>query len=391
MANDHDIIEMLKGSKLPCAWLDHERLSHNIHELAKHASPLKIRIASKSVRVRSVLERLLNEHANIFHGILAYHPQEAVWLASHGFKDIVVGYPYLEWFKRDQPKNVTWDEITFMADRADHLEAIHSLALKLDRKLNICLDIDLSTKHFGVHFGVYRSSLRTLDSMSLMLDLLDEMPGLKLRGVMGYEAQIAGVGDANPFKKALNPAIAMLKKRSWPKVRQRRQSLVTLCKERGHQLEFVNGGGTGSLQLTKTDSSVTEVAAGSGLFTPLLFDYYRDFKFHAAAGFALEATRNPYPHTITAAGGGYIASGAIGADKLPRPTHSQHLELEINEGAGEVQTPLHGKHLPKLGSPILFRHAKAGELCERFNEILYLDNGEVKALATYRGEGQCFL
>lgn len=391
MANDHDILEMLKGTERPCAWVDHERLTHNIHELAKHAQPLKIRIASKSVRVRQIITELLNDHPDIFHGVLAFHPDEALWLARNGIKDIVVGYPYIEWFQRQHAHDEAWDQITFMADRSEHLEAIHSLAKRIDRKVNICFDIDLSTKHFGVHFGVYRSSLRTLESMSLLLDQLDEMPGLNLRGLMGYEAQIAGVGDANPFKKALNPAVAMLKKRSWPTVKHRRQSLVTLCKERGHKLEFVNGGGTGSLQLTKTDASVTEVAAGSGLFTPLLFDYYRDFKLQAAAGFALEVTRNPYPNTVTVAGGGYIASGAIGADKLPRPAHSHHLELEANEGAGEVQTPLHGKHIPELGSSVLFRHAKAGELCERFNHVLYLNGGDVKKLATYRGEGQCFL
>ena len=43
-------------------------------------------------------------------------------------------------------------------------------------------------------------------------------------------------------------------------------------------LRFVNGGGTGSIERTAAEPAVTEVAAGSGLFGPTLFDTYRAFK-----------------------------------------------------------------------------------------------------------------
>tara|TARA_R110000868_G_scaffold61524_3_gene186955 strand:+ start:4772 stop:5947 length:1176 start_codon:yes stop_codon:yes gene_type:complete len=391
MASDHDIIQALSGRALPIAWLDHERLEHNIDVLSKLASPLKIRVASKSVRSSDVLRILLHEHPHIFHGILAYHPDEAVWLSSLGFKDIVIGYPYMDWFSHQEGLKSSLDEITFMVDRIEHLEVINQFGAKRQQKINICFDIDLSTKHFGVLFGVYRSSLRSEVEMTKLLDHLEHMKFVHLRGIMGYEAQIAGVGDANPFKKLLNPVISFLKKKSWPIVKNRRQSLVKLCISRGFKLDFVNGGGTGSLALTKSDESVTEVAAGSGIYSPLLFDYYKSFKLLPAAGFALEVTRMPARKTVTVAGGGYIASGANSPDKSPRPMHSQHLSLEANEGAGEVQTPLHGKVLPKLGSMVLFRHAKAGELCERFNHLHLVKLGEVSQLKTYRGEGKCFL
>ncbi len=390
MATEQEISQLLADRPLPCAWIDATRLQENIQQLADAAAPLKIRLASKSIRCKEVLKRLLHDYPQIFHGVLAYHPDEAVWLSQHGIDDIVVGYPYVRWFYGPIPPDVRWDSITFMVDRAQHLQAISHLAARLNRSLNICFDIDLSTSHFGLHFGVHRSALKDQTSMSLILDRLDEFPLLKLVGVMGYEAQIAGVGEANPFKRALNPVVALLKKQSWPQVCKRRQALVKLCRERGHQLRFVNGGGTGSLRLTTQDSSVTEVAAGSGLFSPLLFDYYRDFKLTAAAGFALELTRHPRQNIYTAAGGGYIASGSAGADKLPRPV-AHDCSLDNNEGAGEVQTPLHTKSSLQLGQPILFRHAKAGEMCERFNQLLWLENNRVTPMLTYRGEGQCFL
>lgn len=158
MASDHDITQALIEHSLPCAWLDQERLEHNIHQLEKMAKPLKIRIASKSVRCRSLLEYLLNKYSNIFHGILAYHPDEAMWLINHGIKDVLVGYPYIRWFAAKHDKNQNWDQVTFMVDRIEHMEAVNKLANYLERDINICFDIDLSTKHFGVHFGVYRSA-----------------------------------------------------------------------------------------------------------------------------------------------------------------------------------------------------------------------------------------
>jgi D-serine deaminase-like pyridoxal phosphate-dependent protein len=70
------------------------------------------------------------------------------------------------------------------------------------------------------------------------------------------------------------------------------------------------------------------------------------------------------------------------------------LTLDSDEGAGEVQTPLVGAAAKKLrvGDRVYMRHAKAGELCERFDS-LYLIEGDsvVEQVPTYRGEGLTFL
>ncbi|MCO4774321.1 MAG: amino acid deaminase/aldolase, partial [Deltaproteobacteria bacterium] len=93
-------------------------------------------------------------------------------------------------------------------------------------------------------------------------------------------------------------------------------------------------------------------------------------------------------------GGGYVASGEAGPDKLPVPWLPEGLALLDLEGAGEVQTPLRvpaGVSLG-IGDPVFLRHAKAGELAEHFTEYVLL-RGEsvVGRVPTYRGEGQCFL
>ena len=64
------------------------------------------------------------------------------------------------------------------------------------------------------------------------------------------------------------------------------------------------------------------------------------------------------------------------------------------EGAGEVQTPISLKtsQIVNLGDPIFFRHAKAGELAEHFNDYLFVRGDVVVERAkTYRGLGHAFL
>ena len=70
------------------------------------------------------------------------------------------------------------------------------------------------------------------------------------------------------------------------------------------------------------------------------------------------------------------------------------LRLDRQEGAGEVQTPVLGEAAARLavGDRVWFRHAKAGELCERFSELHLVSAAEiVAAVPTYRGEGEAFL
>ena len=142
------------------------------------------------------------------------------------------------------------------------------------------------------------------------------------------------------------------------------------------------------------EAPITEVAAGSGFLASHLFDRYRDITLEPAACFALQAVREPAAGFVTCLGGGLVASGAAGVDRLPVPYLPPGLRLTGAEGAGEVQTPL---RVPEgvrvaLGSPVFFRHAKAGELAEHFNEYLLVRGDRVVGRArTYRGEGKAFL
>ena len=386
-------LQLFRGKRLPALILDYDLLKDNIKSILKRADGKKIRLASKSIRSVPILKRLLQDHPE-FEGLLCFCIEEAIFLAEKGLDNLLVAYPSLQSDAIERVCQLTKEGkfITLMVDSLEQVEAIQVCAQKKDAVANICFDIDMSMHLPGLNFGVYRSSLRSLKNVLDLFDKIKDFENVKVVGIMGYEAQIAGLGDKIPGNPLKAWIVRLLKKISVPKLRKFRKEVVDSLTERGVSLTIRNGGGTGSLKSTSEDPSVNEIAMGSGLFSPTQFDHYADFKFNPAMFFALEITRNSEGRIFTANGGGYIASGPASKEKLPTPYLPQGMSLTANEGAGEVQTPINiAKGDIKMGDPVFFRHSKAGEVCERFNEITLISQDKiVEQVPTYRGEGQCF-
>jgi D-serine deaminase-like pyridoxal phosphate-dependent protein len=390
------------GHPMPFAFLDLDLLEQNIRQIVAQAQGKQVRLASKSLRSVAVIRRIMAADP-CFQGIMCFTAQEAAYLASQGFDDLLIGYP--AWNEQDiaavARATAAGTHITLMVDSTAHVEQIEMVAAHYGVRLPLCLEIDMSIDLPGLHFGVWRSPVRTPEQARPVLDRIVASPYAWLDGLMGYEAQIAGVGDNFPGHRAKNAVVQRLKRRSIRQVAERRAALVELVKSYGTKtkgnglsLRFVNGGGTGSIATTRAEQVVTEITVGSGFYAPALFDNYRDFRYHPAAAFALEIVRHPHPHIYTCLGGGYIASGSVGAEKQPQPYLPQGAKLISLEGAGEVQTPIRyeGAVPLKIGDPVFMRHSKAGELCERFTHLLLVSNGAiVDEVTTYRGDGQCFI
>ncbi len=381
----------------PFAVIDIDAFAENAETLARRAGGKAIRIASKSLRCRALLQRLLDDETAPFRGVLALTVAEALWLSEYGVPDVVVGYPSVD---RGALSAVvsrgaggTRDAgITLMVDAVEHLELLASLG----GRFNVCLDADAGLWLLAgrVRVGPRRSPLHTPAQVAGFAGEVLRRPGLKLVGMMAYEGQIAGVGDHPAGRPLRGLAIQAMQAASRRELYGRRRELVAAAEGAVGKLRFVNAGGTGSLESSASEPWVSEVTAGSGLFGPALFDDYTRFHPRPAAFYTLPIVRRPGPGVVTALGGGYVASGPAGPDRLPRPWWPSGLRLDPQEGAGETQTPLLGAiaNALKIGDRVWMRHAKAGELCERFQQ-LYLVSGDrvVDEVPTYRGEGQCFL
>ncbi|WCN81950.1 amino acid deaminase/aldolase [Micromonospora sp. LH3U1] len=380
----------------PYAVVDLNAFDANSAALAERAAGKPVRLASKSVRARELISRALTRPG--WHGVMAFTLPEAIWLVRAGVTDdVLVAYPSVDRAALAElaADPTLADAVTLMIDSTGQLDLIDDVRAPGQRaELRVCLELDASWRPVrGVHVGVRRSPVHSARAAGLLAAAVTRRAGYRLVGLMSYEAQIAGLGDAPPGQALLAGAIRLAQRRSYRELLARRGAAVAAVREHA-DLEFVNGGGTGSMAATSADPAVTEITAGSGLYGPTLFDAYRAWRPTPAAFFACAVVRRPTPELATVLGGGWIASGPAADSRLPRPWLPAGLKLVGTEGAGEVQTPLSGAAAATLrvGDRVWFRHAKAGELCERVNELHLIKGNEIVAtVPTYRGEGHAFL
>ena len=376
----------------PFAFVDLDAMWANARDMLARAAGKPIRVASKSVRCRELIGAILDRDPG-FRGLMTFTLREALFLHEHGFSDLLLAYPTADreairaLVRMDRP-------VVLMVDSAAHLDFIDAAAGPGHAPVRVCIEIDLSYRLPGGRLiGPKRSPVRTAEQAVALARAVVSRPGFELAGLMGYEGHIAGVGDRPRGRRLYGTALHALQRLSAREIAERRAQIAEAV-SRVAPLEFVNGGGTGSIAVTASEPAVTEVTAGSGFYAPTLFDHYSSFSLRPAAMFALPVVRRPSGSVATALGGGYLASGPADPMRLPEPYLPHGLRLDPMEGAGEVQTPLLGpgaRHL-KPGDRVYLRHAKAGELCERFDR-LYLVEGDriVDELPTYRGEGRTFL
>ena len=375
----------------PVAVIHREALRHNAMDLLVRAGGIPIRVATKSARVRAVLDAVLEIPG--YRGILAFTLAEALWLAEQ-HDDIVLGYPTAD---RAGLRRLLADEqaaarITLMIDDLAQLDLVDSIAAPGSRpQVRVAIDVDASLRSASLgHIGVRRSPLHSASDVVAFARRVARRPGFRLVGLQMYEAQIAGQGDAAGVDA---PVIRMVQARSRDELIRRRAEIAEAMVDVA-PLEFLNGGGTGSLEFTGSDESLTEATAGSGLLAGHLFDGYRAFQPAPAAAFAFDVVRKPTAGIATVLGGGWVASGPALASRQPVPAWPTGLQTLGREGAGEVQTPLRGAAAQELrvGDRVWFRHAKSGEPAERIDRYhLVSDGAVIGELPTYRGEGKAFL
>jgi D-serine deaminase-like pyridoxal phosphate-dependent protein len=322
---------------------------------------------------------------------------ERLWLHGHGFDDLLLAYPTADREALAELGRLEADGgPILMVDSVEHLDYIERAIRRTPaRPIRTCIELDVGwwPLRGRVKVGAKRSPLRTPAEAQALARAIVSRGGLELAAIMGYEAHIAGLGDRPLGKRMQGPLIRLMKRRSAADIAERRAAVVAAVREVA-PVPIVNGGGTGSVHLTRREPVITEVTAGSGFYAPTLFDRYSSFSLTPAAMFAMPVVRKPSPHVATLLGGGYPASGAAGRDRLPAPHLPRGLRVDPLEGAGEVQTPVTGSAAASLrvGANVYLRHAKAGELCERFNTLYLVRGGEIAdEVPTYRGEGRCEL
>ena len=408
--------------KAPSAWLDMDELDHNITLVNQKTKSVQLRLATKSIRSIDVLHYIKDKSPN-FIGLMSYAADESVYLLENGFDNILCAYPTLDMASVAATFDYTKQGATmiWMVDRPEHVDVLNEVGKIHDVVIDVCLDINMSMPLPKLYFGTKRSALMSIKDVKKLLKHIKKCRHINVSAAMGYEAQIAGLPEHLPGKALLSPAIRLLKSRSQKQVSKRRRSIVEYLNKQGYTLKLVNGGGSGSMDFTSSQPEVSEITVGSAYYKPAYFDYMDSMhEFQPAAGFVLPVTRQPEKGVITCHSGGFIASGATGTDKAPVIHYPEYLSLLNDECFFEVQTPMAISKAKKdgdtprfsIGDVVWCRHAKAGELCEHFNELICyrhsaqsttdgfarsegtrpIINTKTKnqVMTTYRGEGKCF-
>jgi len=386
----------LATEPLPCALIDLDALEANARAVTRplQGTGKTLRLATKSVRCPDVVARVRLAAGPLVQGLMTYTAAETAFWAERGERDLLLAYPVA---RSDDARllaqsNAGGATAAVVADCAEHLELLATAAREVGAPIPVVLDLDVSWHPLGslLHVGVRRSPLRDPRDVVALARRIAATEGLKFHGVMAYEAQIAGLPDSTRAVRAMKSA-------SGRDVVRTRAAIASALADAGLKPALFNGGGTGSVAACAREAALTEVTAGSGFLDSHLFDHYDGLALRPAAFFALAVVRRPREGLVTCHGGGYLASGAAGPDRLPTPALPPGLRLLSFEGAGEVQTPLDISRAPAgaelaLGDPVLFRHAKAGELGEHFLEYLMVRGDRIEARApTYRGLSKCFL
>jgi D-serine deaminase-like pyridoxal phosphate-dependent protein len=381
------------AAPLPCALVDLDAFEENVRALARpiEDSGKTLRIATKSLRCPDLVRRAHACAGRIARGLMTFTAAETAHWAEQGERDLLLAYPTVHAGDAHlvARANAAGAVAAVVVDCREHLQALAAAGREAKTRVPVVVEVDLAWRPLGAatHVGVRRSPLREVADVVALAKQAEATDGLRFHGTMGYEAQIAGVPDAGI-------AVAAMKHASTAYADKTRAAIARALADAGLHATLFNGGGTGSVGSSSREAVLTEVTVGSGFLDSHLFDGYRGLTLRPAAYFALQVVRRPAARIATCHGGGYIASGAAGRDRLPLPALPEGLRLLSLEGAGEVQTPVElaaGVELD-LGDPVFFRHAKAGELAEHFSEYLLVRGERVEARApTYRGLGLCFL
>jgi D-serine deaminase-like pyridoxal phosphate-dependent protein len=389
-----ELESVFAGIDAPFALVDLDAMWSNGREMLRRAQGTPIRVASKSVRCRPLLSAMLERPG--FKGLMTFTLRESLWLHEHGFDDLLLAYPTADRGGLAELARLESERAPIlMVDSVEHLDYIEAATGPGGHPIRVSIELDVGWWPLGgrIKVGAKRSPVRTPEQAQALAREIAARPRFELAALMGYEAHIAGLGDHPLGKRMQAPLIRLMKRRSAAEIAERRAAVVEAVRLVS-PVPIVNGGGTGSVHLTRREPVISEITAGSGFFASTLFDRYADFDLTPAAMFAMPVVRKPSGGVATLLGGGYHASGAAGLDRLPAPYLPRGLRLDPQEGAGEVQTPVLGAAAASLriGYRVYLRHAKAGELCERFDRLHLVSGGEiVEEVPTYRGEGRCEL
>jgi D-serine deaminase-like pyridoxal phosphate-dependent protein len=179
-------------------------------------------------------------------GLTAATVWEAAAVAAAGMNDLLIANEVVGEEKIRQLAEIARTKRLMVAvDHVRNAEALSAAAAAVGAKIGVLIDVDV---------GLGRCGVRTEQEARALGERVSQLPGLHLRGVMGYEGHCALEPDRG--KRATNARTAM----------GRLLAVADVLRSAGFPVDVVSAGGTGTFDLTGCYPGVTELQAGSYLF-----------------------------------------------------------------------------------------------------------------------------
>jgi D-serine deaminase-like pyridoxal phosphate-dependent protein len=250
-------------------------------------------------------------------------------------------------------------------DSVANVAALEAAAHAAGTSLRVVVEVDT---------GMHRAGTAPGEPAVELARRISESPSLRFVGVMGWEGHATRVA-AEPGEKErrIAEAVGLL------------TATADACRAAGLPVEIVSCGGTGTYWVTAHLPGVTEVQAGGGILSDVVYREVMGVDHEAAATILATVTSRPTPTRIICDAGKKTMSsdGAVPQPLLSTPV--QKVGLSAEHATIELQEP---SASPQVGDKIEFVVGYTDTTVHLHEELYAVRDGRVEAVWPVLGRGK---
>ncbi|MGC9963760.1 MAG: alanine racemase [Acidimicrobiales bacterium] len=230
----------------PALVLDLETMRANIAEMARRMAPLPAALRPHAkIHKSPIIGRTQIEAGGI--GLTTATVWEATAMVEAGLSGVLIANQVVGPRKvAELARLAVLGEVIALVDDPGNVEAISAAALAAASEVGLLVELDV---------GLHRSGVRSIADGVALAELIERLPGVRLRGPFGYEGHCMLEPDrAERIRKARESAAALLE-------------FADDLAAKGLSTEIVAAGGLGTWDITGANPRITEIHAGSYVFS----------------------------------------------------------------------------------------------------------------------------
>ena len=325
----------------PALLLDLDALEHNARLMAARcaAAGVEWRPHVKASKAPALALRLIEAGAV---GITCAKSSEALVMARGGVGDILIANEVVGATKVARLTQVAQlARLCVAADDPTNIRQIAAAASAAGVVIDVLVDIDVNLNRCGV----------TPDEAPRLCELVADLAGVRLRGLMGYEGHVMNMPDAEKERETAISAAILGRARD-------------LCEAAGHTIGLLSGGGSGNYRFVLKQGVLTELQAGGAVLMDVTYGQMGVAGHRHALSLICQVISAANPHRA-AADAGWKASGRhTGNPEVVNPSgwtctrlSAEHMSL-VRAGGDRLRVGDRVEVIPHYSDSTVLLHRK---------------------------------